>query len=379
MSRLNTFLSVVCTVPLLLAGCQISADSCSKDSDCASDQQCLDQIGGVLFGATRCVEVTDVRDVVAPDSRNTSDSEVGTVSGDVDSGDSSLGDTGDGATDGDAGSTWEHVAVGANASCGINSDSTIKCWGQTRNGITRPPSGDFVEVSGGDDLFCARDTSDQIVCWGSNVNGESSPPDGAYDQVSASGNYACAIPKGTQSVECWGYEVQPFPEETSVVAVRAGFSAKRACVRNHLDRVVCWAHDDTACKEMADDGSTCDRHPVIADVPDTQFAELSVGVISACGLRDGRVECWGEGQVVDSPPAGAFETIKVGNRFGCGILMDETISCWGSARFQRTDPPSGTFRDLGVGNQHGCAITTTGTMKCWGDDEFGEASPPDPG
>jgi hypothetical protein len=69
-----------------------------------------------------------------------------------------------------------------------------------------------------------------------------------------------------------------------------------------------------------------------------------------------------------SPSAGpTYQSLAAaGSDLLCGIRADDTIACWGSARFSVADHPDGEFRGISASRRAACGIRTDQTMDCWG-------------
>jgi alpha-tubulin suppressor-like RCC1 family protein len=146
----------------------------------------------------------------------------------------------------------------------------------------------------------------------------------------------------------------------------------------------------------------------------TPGAQLAVGDVSSCAIRDGRVWCWGDnsfgqlGQGASSAPrpaasevpglSGVLEIVATlsadlgdparderSSHF-CGRLSDGTVWCWGP-NVGGNPVPGGTTSDFyqptrieGVagaaqiagGQFHTCVLLTDGSVRCWGDNENGQ-------
>ena len=119
--------------------------------------------------------------------------------------------------------------------------------------------------------------------------------------------------------------------------------------------------------------------------------------VATSGGDKGKIQCWGDSgndrfpRTRPNPDAadavGALSTHKFRHlvlldKGGCGIILDNTIHCWGlNSHGQFSPPENETFSALaGTGNTV-CGIKkntdkTKRTIECWGDDEYGLASPP---
>lgn len=143
---------------------------------------------------------------------------------------------------------------------------------------------------------------------------------------------------------------------------------------------------------------------VPADLPESTFAALPVGIAAssitargrhACALQNGQVLCWGEGnfgQTGDPQRRNAIEpmlipgltgTVQVATAgtFACALDDDGAVWCWGAngARQFGTQAPAWSAEpvrvsgipsavDLAVGGRTACVVTRGATVVCWGDD-----------
>ena len=106
--------------------------------------------------------------------------------------------------------------------------------------------------------------------------------------------------------------------------------------------------------------------------PGVRIFQVSAGQTHTCGLlTNNTVTCWGGNKFGEStPPAGLFGQISAGNGQTCGLRKDGSITCWGR-RFagDRRGPPEGRFTQLGTGRgNHACAVGLDNQVVCWGDD-----------
>jgi len=63
---------------------------------------------------------------------------------------------------------------------------------------------------------------------------------------------------------------------------------------------------------------------------------------------------------------GPFVQIVAADEFACGLLKDQTVTCWGDEYRGQTAPRGGTFTQLSSGYEHVCGLTTAGDVSCWG-------------
>ena len=112
--------------------------------------------------------------------------------------------------------------------------------------------------------------------------------------------------------------------------------------------------------------------PDAASAPDTiAVKSLAVGIYFACGLLlDDTITCWGAPLKTDKPPPTGlmFDRLEAGGNNLCGVLSDGTARCWGANVEGQSDNPEQTqftYIDPGPGNQ-GCLVDIDGHLTCWG-------------
>ncbi|MCA9576635.1 MAG: hypothetical protein KC668_14425, partial [Myxococcales bacterium] len=120
------------------------------------------------------------------------------------------------------------------------------------------------------------------------------------------------------------------------------------------------------------------------------FSNVSMGAAQVCGLRAGRVVCWGDNAVDPSDDshlalctAASFHDedrvreVAVSEAMGCIVTDSQTVRCWGDES-DSTQPTTAVGRiegahGLSVSLWQGCALTSEG-VRCWGgsimDDEI---------
>lgn len=96
------------------------------------------------------------------------------------------------------------------------------------------------------------------------------------------------------------------------------------------------------------------------------LSTLEVGRAGVCGLlADQTVTCW-EWWGGEPTPDHDFTSVGVGARV-CGTRPDGSIECWGPSSYG-TSPPEGQFSTVSVSGYHGCGLREDGTVQCWGAD-----------
>ncbi len=182
------------------------------------------------------------------------------------------------------------------------------------------------------------------------------------------------------------------------------------------------ASADEAAKESAD------------STPDGPPKDIDCGDFTTCAIAtDGLARCWGrdkEGELGDGkgkgervkraavPGLGKVKKVALASRFGCAILEDGRVKCWGTGRIANdgkpftdakptlvagveqaeelvasgaiacargssgvacwgTDDksiaaaPAGSFKQIAAGFTHACALDTGGIASCWGSGDWG--------
>ncbi|MEN0058697.1 MAG: hypothetical protein AAGB31_07670, partial [Bdellovibrio sp.] len=132
----------------------------------------------------------------------------------------------------DPGVSYSMVSVGT-VTCGITSLGVLKCWGNNTNGqvgdgstthrstptvIDSGVSYAFVEVGGA--TVCGLTTGHLLKCWGANSYGQVGVNSTAdiltpslvdsgllYSHVSVKGTATCGITQASQTLKCWGYNL----------------------------------------------------------------------------------------------------------------------------------------------------------------------------
>lgn len=108
---------------------------------------------------------------------------------------------------------WQDVGVGNAHMCGVRTDGTLVCWGESNAfGEREPPAGQFQSVTAAANFSCALDASGQIACWGQDTSGETTPPPGErFVSIDAGGffgggGYVCGV-NVDGGLVCWGSNV----------------------------------------------------------------------------------------------------------------------------------------------------------------------------
>lgn len=115
-----------------------------------------------------------------------------------------------------------------------------------------------------------------------------------------------------------------------------------------------------------------------------------------CGTAPSVVPCRRSPVVVDGLDAGEVTQVELGSRFGCALLADRTVWCWGSNGMGQlgdpeltepdpSDPDASVARSLprqvpglanitqiSAGYAHVCALGSEGELWCWGRNDEGQ-------
>lgn len=115
--------------------------------------------------------------------------------------------------------------------------------------------------------------------------------------------------------------------------------------------------------------------PPIPDGPTKStlvFTQLAVGLDTSCGLRDGRLQCWGKPL---SGFAGEFAALGGDENHMCAITSTGSVMCVQAGALALpslalTIPPGATIRGYAGNDQAGCALLQDGTVTCVGDKQL---------
>lgn len=218
------------------------------------------------------------------------------------------------------------------------------------------------DLFSGDGCDSSCQVEAQRVCFGE----PSTCPVTQNDRVSLGGNHGCLL-NGESDILCWGNNTHDqllAPQGSNFKKVVSGY--RHSCAQRSDNSLSCWGND----------GSGRATPPLGA------FADVQLGSEHSCALElpedGGEIVCWGSNTSGKAtPPAGSFVSMAIGHAHGCGIRSDQTIECWGSSLYGRTDAPTeGSFIQVAAGGRSSCAIRENQDAICWGADGDGQLEVP---
>lgn len=99
---------------------------------------------------------------------------------------------------------FKTVSAGTTHACAIDYSGQAFCWGNNSVGQASPPSGSlFSEISAGGSYTCGLMNTGELACWGANNYGQTNAPTGQFRQVSSGQEHIFAIRSNGTNV-CWG-------------------------------------------------------------------------------------------------------------------------------------------------------------------------------
>ena len=259
------------------------------------------------------------------------------------------------------------MSLGNGHVCAVLVDTTLRCWGDNRQGKLGNPA-----AAGGNTSTTGVQPSPIAV-----VDVSGAVLTGALS-VAAADLHTCAVFVGDGSVRCWGSgadgrlgtgsssstqvpQVVALPAGVTAQAISANANGRHTCVVASDTGVYCWGDNPS--------GQIGNGTRVDAPTPQRVINEdgsalvgavaVSAGARHSCALLgDGSVRCWGDnpfGQIgVGSLATGFFERAQV------------VVAPDGSG-----GPLTGA-RSMSVGTSHSCAILEDWSMVCWGWDREGQ-------
>ncbi len=327
------------------------------------------------------------------------------------------------------------VAVGSSHQC-VSRGGYVWCWGHSALGqighvVTdmtpdlgfQPVSGleNVVEIASADSHTCARRSDGRVLCWGRNGNGEVGPQ--------SAPKFTCSelvLDYGPNDLPC-----QPTPTLVPGIegAVELALGPSRSCARLDSGAIRCWSKpqpdtdwaiaqsgatnaalgNSTACAVGSDGTLQCSdpRRTALSNIKQVSmgWGWLQTDTVDlGCALQgEGSVLCWGPNNLGQlglattggTLPANSLPTsltgarqVAVGNNFGCALLSNGEVKCWGNTSAGRDpytaprcmDPTYSSWScfaepqpvvglppasAIAVGSDKSCAVTQDDAVWCW--------------
>lgn len=283
------------------------------------------------------------------------------------------------------------VAAGANHTCALLANGTVRCWGTNADGQLGLGQGTasalaptaiaglngVTALSAGTAHTCARISNGTMRCWGSNQFGQIGDGTGTGPRftptvvqnvadavtVTAGPTFTCAT-RASGIASCWGgnsqghlgvgnFAQQNFP--TNVLNLpdlpQISLGAQFSCGRRANGDLYCWGRNNEGQAGTGTTGGSANTPQLIpVQSPDGEripILKVSTGAAHACamafdGIGEGHTLCWGrntDGQVGRPPSnfeaaprflAGQGISISAGSRHTCRLERDESVRCWGA-------------------------------------------------
>lgn len=179
-----------------------------------------------------------------------------------------------------------------------------------------------------------------------------------------------------------------------------------ACALKTTGRLYCWGKDATG--QLGDGNGRHNRStPVEVRGGHRDWTAVSVGSVSTCAIRQGRLFCWGADAFGALGNGGAdtsrnapvevaggatnWASVSVGSFGACARKTTGRVFCWGDDRFLQVGDGANpgparrptavanggdTWASVAAGTLHRCAVRTDGRLFCWGHDLFGQLAAP---
>jgi alpha-tubulin suppressor-like RCC1 family protein len=221
----------------------------------------------------------------------------------------------------------------------------------------------------------AVDRLGSLWMWGQNHSGALTLPE-STEEVST--------PIRVASAEKW-----------SAVATGGVNPAEFTCAIAEPGTLFCWgtSTDGQTGTGPVDPGPTPTRVGL-----DSDWTRVGTGAAFACGIRGGKLYCWGYGSDSNRlglasipgdtrspqllPGSESWVELSVGIGHSCAIRSDQSLWCWGdfqagqlghAANATPLQVEGGTsYVQVSAGGGHTCGIRANHTLWCWGDNSRGQ-------
>lgn len=266
------------------------------------------------------------------------------------------------------------ITAGANHTCALLDNATVKCWGEGGTGALgygdRRDRGDDagemgsslpavdlgrrtpVALSAGNGFTCALFVTGQVACWGAGQNGRLG--------IGSTAN----IGDGPGEM---GSDLRIVPLGRRATAISAG--SNFACALLLSGEVTCWGRGATGAlglgitQDLGDErGEVAPDLPVIDLGTDAMVVALSAGKDHVCAaFDDDTVKCWGDNRLG-----------QLGRSSGDGIIGDERSEMGGALPVVDIGNSGMPVVSVSAGWGHSCAVVGGMGVKCWGSSGNGE-------
>lgn len=206
------------------------------------------------------------------------------------------------------------LGVGASHACFVDGRGKVACWGSAYDQalgfaakeqypkpvlepVTAAGLEDVVQLDAGSNATCALGKGGRVRCWGRNDAGILGQ--GTFDKSAPAGDVLALGP-----------------------ATKVSVGDRIACALGQDRRAHCWGND----------ALTPIPWPGAADVVDVAVGaqETRLATSGACIVRaGGSVECGLPGASRTIRGVEGATAVTVGHGFGCALLSDKTVRCWG--------------------------------------------------
>lgn len=240
-------------------------------------------------------------------------------------------------------SNWSVLNVEQNHACAINTLGELYCWGEGTNGKLGDGASaqrdlptrigvatDWIYLGMNNFGSCGIRGSGVLYCWGRNAQG----------QV---GNGTSGADETTPQLVSGGYS-----DWTMVKGNNTHFCGLRAS-----GQAYCWG-DGGSGKVKANGTTGSSNVPFEITGNFTDWTYIVAGFNSSCGIRGGRMYCWGARINYGIPDGGAI---------GGGNQLTMVEAAGGFTDWAMVAPPA---------NQGGCAARANGSIYCWGENGYGQ-------
>jgi hypothetical protein len=282
------------------------------------------------------------------------------------------------------------LTVAGETTCGLTAAGKPVCWGfDPTRGKGWPEDHPVESLAVGWLALCGIDEAGQVTCSGENT--EPSPFNEPMAAIFAHPRGGiCGLTRAGRNARCFGFDERAnIPESVDgpfrhLYVAQFGACGLRQdgalqCFRSSPSQPPAGSFEEAAfcgdrlCGLAADGSVTCTGHPYYGQTraPDGSFAAVAAGRYHSCaiGADDGKLVCWGGPADEPYPIAdGRFESLDMGDRWGCGIASGGKVTCWGDPQ-QLAQPPSGSrFVSIDLDSRVGlaCGVTRAGRVRCWG-------------